>query len=193
MSFNLHPLINHGITKGSPSFSGGTLSCHCKTSPVTITLSSNIAHNHACGCSKCWKPSGAIFSIVGVVPRNALTISSGEEKLYIVDEAAVIQRHACKNCGVHLFGRIEQEHAFKGLDFVHVELSDDKGWQEVQFAGFVSSVVEQGLIAPEEAEKIREKLGGLGLQTYDAFSPGLMDAIATFVAKKNGVLRESKL
>jgi S-(hydroxymethyl)glutathione synthase len=193
MSFNLHPLINAGITPGSTSFSGGTLHCHCKTSPVTVTLSSNISHNHACGCSKCWKPSSAIFSIVGVVPRSALSVSSGNEKLYIIDDKAVIQRHACKDCGVHMYGRIEVDHAFHGLDFVHVELSDEKGWQEVQFAGFVSSVVEQGLIAPEEADKVREKFEGLGLQTYDALSPGLMDAIAAFVAKKNGVLRESKL
>lgn len=193
MSFNLHPLINNGITTGSSSFSGGKLSCHCKTSPVTVSLSSNIAHNHACGCSKCWKPSGAIFSIVGVVPRSALSVTSSESKLYIVDKDAVIQRHACKECGVHMYGRIEVEHAFHGLDFVHVELSDEKGWQEVQFAAFVSSVVEQGLVAPEEADKVREQLKGLGLSTYDALSPGLMDAIAAFVAKKNGVLRESKL
>jgi S-(hydroxymethyl)glutathione synthase len=89
-----------------------------------------------------------------------------------------------------MYGRIEVEHAFHGLDFVHVELSDEKGWQEVQFAGFVSSVVEQGLIAPEDADKVREKFKGLGLQTYDALSPA---SIAAFVAKKNGVLRESKL
>lgn len=92
-----------------------------------------------------------------------------------------------------MFGRIETEHAFHGLDFVHVELSDEKGWQEPQFAAFVSSVIEQGLIAPEQADKVRTQLKGLGLETYDALSPGLMDAIATFVAKKNGALRESKL
>ncbi|KAH0347746.1 glutathione-dependent formaldehyde-activating enzyme, partial [Aureobasidium melanogenum] len=193
MSFNLHPLINNGLKKGTDDFSGGSLHCHCKSSPVTISLSSNVAHNHACGCSKCWKPSGAIFSIVGVVPRSSLSVSSGANKLYIVDEKAVIQRHACKECGVHMFGRIETEHAFHGLDFVHVELSDEKGWQEPQFAAFVSSVIEQGLIAPEQADKVRAQLKGLGLETYDALSPGLMDAIATFVAKKNGALRESKL
>ncbi|KAI5238805.1 glutathione-dependent formaldehyde-activating enzyme [Aureobasidium subglaciale] len=193
MSFKLHPSIDNGITKGSDSFPGGTLHCHCQTSPITITLSSNILHNHACGCSKCWKPSSAIFSIVGVVPRSALTITSGASKLFIVDEAAVIQRHACKECGVHMFGRIEQEHAFFGLDFVHVELSGEVGWQEPQFAAFVSSTIEQGLIAPEEAEGVRKQLRGLGLECYDSLSPGLMDVIAAFVAKKNGTLRTSKL
>ena len=28
------------------------------------------AHNHVCGCTKCWKPSGALFSQVAVVPRD---------------------------------------------------------------------------------------------------------------------------
>ena len=36
--------------------------------------------------------------------------------------SAAIQRHACKECGTHLYGRIEKEHPFHGLDFVHVEL-----------------------------------------------------------------------
>ncbi|CAD0106032.1 unnamed protein product [Aureobasidium uvarum] len=193
MSFNLHPVINNGISKGDPSFSGGSLHCHCKASPVTISLTSNISHNHACGCSKCWKPSGAIFSIVGVVPRGSLSVTSGNEKLFVVDSTAVIRRHACKECKVHLFGRIEQEHAFYGLDFVHVELSEEKGWQEVQFAAFVSSTIEQGLVAAEEADLVRGQIKKLGLETYDALSPGLMDAIAVFTAKKNGVLRESKL
>ncbi|THV86486.1 glutathione-dependent formaldehyde-activating enzyme [Aureobasidium pullulans] len=186
MSFKLHPLIDNGLKKGSESFSGGTLSCHCPSEKVTVSLSSNVLHNHACGCSKCWKPSSAIFSIVGVIPTSNLSITANASKLHIVDASAPIQRHACKSCGVHMFGRIEIEHAFKGLDFVHVELSGEEGWQEPQFAAFVSSVVEQGLVAPEDMEGVRGQLKGAGLETYDALSPGLMDAIATFVAKKNG-------
>ncbi|THZ54196.1 glutathione-dependent formaldehyde-activating enzyme [Aureobasidium pullulans] len=193
MSFKLHPLIDNGLKKGSESFSGGTLSCHCPSEKVAVSLSSNVLHNHACGCSKCWKPSSAIFSIVGVIPTSNLSITANASKLHIVDASAPIQRHACKSCGVHMFGRIEIEHAFKGLDFVHVELSGEEGWQEPQFAAFVSSVVEQGLVAPEDMEGVRGQLKGVGLETYDALSPGLMDAIATFAAKKNGTLRTSKL
>lgn len=141
---SIHPLIDNGLTKGDPNFPGGTLHCRCPSNQVVVGLKSNVAHNHACGCSKCWKPAGALFSIVGVVPRDNLTVQANESKLAIVDPTAVIQRHACRECNVHMYGRIEQPHAFHGLDFVHVELSDEKGWQEPQFAGFVSSIIEQG-------------------------------------------------
>lgn len=196
MPYQLHPLIDGGLKKGSDSFSGGTLSCRCKSNPVEVKLTSNVLHNHACGCSKCWKPEGAIFSVVGVVPRDALSVTANESKLHVIDSSAAIQRNACKECGVHLFGRIEQDHPFKGLDFVHVELSKGQGkdgWQEPQFAAFVSSTIEQGLVDPESAPQVREQLKSIGLESYDALSPPLMDAIATHIAKKNGVLRTSKL
>ncbi|PNS16650.1 hypothetical protein CAC42_4614 [Sphaceloma murrayae] len=187
MSPSLHPLIDSGIQKGSATFQGGVLKCHCSSSRVEVTLTSNVAHNHACGCSKCWKPRGALFAVVGVVPVSALQVTANGDKLHIVDASAAIQRHACKDCGVHLFGRIEQSHAFKGLDFVHVELSEDKGWQEPQFAAFVSSIIEQGF-DPSGMEELRRELKARGLETYDVLSPTLMDLIATFTAKKSGRL-----
>ncbi|KAL4863242.1 putative glutathione-dependent formaldehyde-activating enzyme [Aspergillus spectabilis] len=195
MSLPLHPLLDNGITTGSATFPGGVLSCHCTTNPVQVTLTSNVAHNHACGCSKCWKPSGSLFSVVGVVPTTALTVTSNGSKLSIIDRSAPIQRYACTECGVHLFGRIEVEHPFKGLDFVHVELSEGKGkegWQGVQFAGFVSSLIGQGL-EPELVPAVREQLKGLGLESYDALSPVLMDLIAAFNAKKEGVVFRSSI
>jgi S-(hydroxymethyl)glutathione synthase len=191
MAPSLHPLVDNGITKGDAKKSGGKLYCHCPSAKVEVTLAGNVAHNHACGCSKCWKPSGALFSVVGVIPVDQLSVTANASKLHIVDASAAIQRHACKDCGVHLFGRIETDHPFKGLDFVHVELSDSDGWQEPQFAAFVSSVIEQGF-DPAKIDGVREKFQKEGLQTYDVLSPLLMDLIATYTGKKNGKL-SSKL
>ncbi|KXX81973.1 putative glutathione-dependent formaldehyde-activating enzyme [Madurella mycetomatis] len=187
MALSLHPLIDHGITKGDPSFAGGKLHCLCSNNPVEVTLSGNVAHNHACGCSKCWKPAGALFSLVAVIPKTQLSVTANANKLQIVDNSAAILRYACKECGTHLYGRIEKEHAFHGFDFVHVELSDQKGWQEPQFAAFVSSIIEQGF-DPKRMDEVRGKLMSLGLETYDALSPPLMDALATWTAKKAGKL-----
>jgi S-(hydroxymethyl)glutathione synthase len=184
---SIHPSIDNGITKGDPNFPGGKLYCHCPTNKVEVTLSSNVAHNHACGCSKCWKPSGALFSVVGVIPKEAVSVTANADKLHIIDESAAIQRNACKECGVHLFGRIVQDHPFKGLDFVHTELSNQKGWQEPQFAAFVSSIIEQGF-KPEGINEVREKFRKEGLQSYDVLSPPLMDIIATYTGQKNGKL-----
>lgn len=190
MAPSLHPLIDNGITKGDPSFAGGKLYCHCKTNPVEVTLASNVAHNHACGCSKCWKPAGALFSIVAVVSRDNLSVTANEPKLKVVDSAATIQRWACKDCGVHMYGRIETDHPLKGLDFVHAELSDKKGWQEPQFAGFVSSIIEQGF-HPSGMDEVRSTLKAAGLETYDALSPGIMDLIATYNGQKAGKLPQT--
>jgi S-(hydroxymethyl)glutathione synthase len=189
MALALHPSIDQGIKPGSTAgFGGGTLTCHCKTAPVTVTIKGNVAHNHACGCSKCWKPEGAVFSVVAVVPRDNLSVTTNGDKLKVVDEAAVIRRHACTGCGVHMFGRIEKDHAFRGLDFVHVELSKDRGWAAPEFAAFVSSVIESGGAKPDQMPAVRGRLKDLGLEPYDCLSPALMDVIATHAAKAKGLL-----
>jgi S-(hydroxymethyl)glutathione synthase len=132
---------------------------------------------------------GALFSVVAVVPRDHLSVTANADKLKVVDPSAVIQRHACTGCGVHLYGRIEnQGHPFYGLDFVHVELSKDTGWAAPEFAAFVSSIIESGA-DPTQMGSVRARLKELGLEPYDCLSPPLMDAIATHAAKAKGVLK----
>jgi S-(hydroxymethyl)glutathione synthase len=186
-STQIHPLVDSGLKAGSGTFAGGTLVCKCPSDKVSVKIDSNIAYNHACGCTKCWKPQGADFSIVAVVPRDKLQVVANENKLQIVDPSAAIQRHACKGCGVHMYGRIENKnHPFYGFDFVHPELLQETGWPPPEFAAFVSSAIESG-VAPDRMAGIRIRLEELGLEPYDCLSPPLMDAIATHMAKAAGV------
>jgi S-(hydroxymethyl)glutathione synthase len=190
MAVTIHPSVDQGVKKGSASFAGGALACHCSSQPVTVKLEANVAHNHACGCTKCWKPKGAVFSVVAVVGRDKVKVTANGNKLKIVDPTATIQRHACTGCGVHMFGRIENKnHPFYGLDFVHVELSRESGWAAPEFAAFVSSVIEGGGAKPEEMAGSRKRLKELGLEPYDCLSPALMDFIATHTAKAKGTLK----
>lgn len=183
MSVRIHPSVDNGVKKGSGNFSGGTLVCNCRERPVKVGIKGDVAHNHACGCTKCWKPEGAVFSVVAVVPRDNVTVLENGDKLQIVDPSAVIQRYACKACGTHMYGRIENRaHPFYGLDFIHPELFIESGSQAPQFAAFVSSVIEAG-VDPSEMAGIRARLKELELEPYDCLSPALMDAIATHVAK----------
>jgi S-(hydroxymethyl)glutathione synthase len=185
----IHPSVDAGVKKGSPDFTGGTLHCQCNSDTVEVRVQSNVAHNHVCGCTKCWKPAGAAFALIGVVPRDKLEVTQHAEKLEIVDERAPIHRYACKACGAHMYGRIEnRDHPFYGLDFIHAELSPDSGWEEPRFAAFVSSVIESGCARPEQMDGVRARLSELGLPPYDCLNPPLMDAMATHVAKRNGVL-----
>ncbi|MCC8535499.1 S-(hydroxymethyl)glutathione synthase [Xanthomonas axonopodis pv. poinsettiicola] len=186
---SIHPSVDGGVARGgAENFQGGTLECHCATDKVTVEVGAQTAHNHACGCSKCWKPEGATFSVIAVAPRDKVKVTAHEEKLKIVDESAAIQRHACTGCGVHLFGRIEnKEHAFYGLDFVHTELSRQQGWSAPGFAAFVSSIIETGT-PPEQMDGVRARLTELGLPPYDCLSPALMDALSAHVARRKGLL-----
>ena len=186
---SIHPSVDGGVKPGAANFAGGTLTCRCSQSPVTVKLDSNVAFNHACGCTKCWKPDGALFSVVAVVGRGRLKVKAYEGTLKIVDPSAAIQRYACTGCGVHLYGRIENKaHPFHGFDFVHVELSQDKGWAAPEFAAFVSSIIESGT-KPDDMGAVRARLKELGLEPYDCLSPPLMDLIATHAAKAKGTLR----
>lgn len=184
----LHPMINRGVFGAAKkNFAGGTLVCKCATDPVTVTIKGQTAHNHACGCSKCWKPAGAVFSVVAVTGRDNVSVTANGGKLKVVDASATIQRHACTGCGTHMFGRVENtKHGFYGLDFVHTELSKEKGWSPPEFAAFVSSVIETGT-DPTQMPAIRARLKKVGLQPYDCLSPPLMDLLATHAAKSKGV------
>ena len=128
-TIRLHPSIDQGVKPGAANFAGGTLVCKCTQAPVKVAIKGQVAYDHACGCTKCWKPAGAIFSVVAVVPRANLSVTENADKLAIVDPSAAIQRYACKSCGVHMYGRFENtKHPFYGLDFIHTELSPQTGW-----------------------------------------------------------------
>ncbi len=185
---SIHPAVDGGTKPAAQDFAGGTLVCDCADNQVTVKIKSQCVHNHVCGCTKCWKPEGALFAQIAVVGRDNLGVVANEDKLEIVDPSATIQRYACKGCGVHMYGRIANEnHPFFGLDFIHTERANEEGWAPPEFAAFVSSIIESGT-KPADMDAVRARLKQLGLEPYDCLSPALMDAIATHTAKAAGVL-----
>lgn len=189
MAVSIHPSVDNGFKPAAANFAGGTLTCKCAKDPVTVQIKGQSAHNHICGCTKCWKPSGAQFSMVAVVGRDNLKVTANENKLKIVDPSAAIQRYACSGCGTHMYGRIENKgHPLYGFDFIHTELSKEQGWSPPEFAAFVSSIIESGA-KPDSMGAVRARLRELKLEPYDCLSPPLMDFIATHVAKAKGVLK----
>jgi S-(hydroxymethyl)glutathione synthase len=192
-NISIHPAVDNGVRPGSQNFTGGTLVCKCASNPVEVSVTSQCAYNHVCGCTKCWKPASALFSQVAVVPRDKLRVSKNADKLKVVDANAAIQRYACKDCGVHMYGRIENtKHPFYGFDFIHTELSKDQGWAPPEFAAFVSSIIESGT-PPDQMGAVRSRLKELRLEPYDCLSPALMDAIATTLPRRRGSLQPDRI
>ena len=154
---SIHPAVDNGIKGAAANFSGGTLNCKCSDKKVAVSVKSQSAHNHVCGCTKCWKPAGALFSQVAVVPRDKLSVTANEDKLAVVDSSATIQRYACKGCGVHMYGRIENKnHPLYGLDFILNAMADPTGLviAGLEKLGLVWNVVR---VSPErQAAKLRQ-------------------------------------
>jgi S-(hydroxymethyl)glutathione synthase len=96
----IHPAVDSGLKPETAGFTGGTLVCDCAQNKVEVAIKGQCAHNHVCGCTKCWKPKGALFSQVAVVARENLSVKANAHKLAPVNPNAAIQRHACKECGV---------------------------------------------------------------------------------------------
>jgi S-(hydroxymethyl)glutathione synthase len=78
-TMKLHPAIDGGVKPTDPGFAGGVLVCLCQSRPVKVRIKGQIAHNHACGCTKCWKPNGAVMSVVAVAPHeNVEVLENGD-------------------------------------------------------------------------------------------------------------------
>lgn len=172
---DLHPSISKSAN--AIDFTSGELKCKCSDNPVEVVISGKAAHNHLCACSVCWKPEGALFSQIAVVAKDQLRVLKNENKLKIVNENAAIQRHACKDCGVHMVGKVtDPDHHYYGIDFVHLELAH-QGSAKIEFAGYVSSLVEAG-IEIDQMDEIRKTLVENGIPCYDTMSPEILDVIA---------------
>ncbi len=186
----IHPAVDKGMKPAGKDFAGGTLRCLCASDPVEVVVSGQCAHNHVCGCTQCWKPEGALFAQIAVAPRDKVRVSKNGDKLKIINPNALIIRHACRACGVHMQGPVERpNHPFTGLVFIHTERSAEQGWEPPTFAAFVSSIIESGT-KPDQMAAVRARLNELGLPPYDCLSPALMDYIATYTAKASGVLKD---
>src|SRR5712692_9027856 len=191
-SVKIHPAVDGGLKPAAKNFAGGTLYCNCSQNKVEIAIKGQSAHNHVCGCTKCWKPKGALFSQVAVVGRDNLSVKANGNKLAVVDSKATIQRHACKECGVHMYGRIENKgHPLYGFDFIHTERSNEPGWAPPEFAS-----VQRMALVLDPAIHVHAALlagmpldGGLGVHDRELVA---VRRDAQVVAPHDGDLREQR-
>lgn len=179
MSYSLHPLLDQGVLPKVVRFRGGVLACNCVSNPVKAEVASHIQHVHACGCSKCWRPKGALFSIVAMVASNAVSVYQNKSKLRLVSKKDPVQRWACRACGTHMLAPVADDQAFSGATYIHPERFEEPGWPAPTYAAYVSSIIDTGF-DPKEMKNVRSRLHKAGLDTYDCLSPELMDHVASW-------------
>ena len=100
-AISIHPAVDQGTKPAAANFAGGTLVCHCPDRKVAVSIEGQCAHNHVCGCTKCWKPEGALFSQIAVVPRDNLSVTANEDKLEVGQTVQVIPNHICATVNMH--------------------------------------------------------------------------------------------
>ena len=76
MSIAIHP-PSTAASRTGPATICRAARCGCLASrgAVKVKVGADL-HNHACGCTQCWKPDGALFSVIGVVPRDKVTVTA---------------------------------------------------------------------------------------------------------------------
>ena len=79
------------------------------------------------------------------MPRANLSVTANADKLKVVDPSEANQTLRVQRVRGLSIRRIDNDkHPFFGLDFIHTELSTEKGWSPAEFAAFVSSIIESG-------------------------------------------------
>jgi hypothetical protein len=114
VTISLHPSVDvdGGIARPSSS-THATLKCLCAEDPIAANVTLPVYHNHLCGCSRCWKPEGALLAQTAIVARNGIEVVENSGKLRIVDTTQSIWRHACTGCSAHLYGDVtDADHHF---------------------------------------------------------------------------------
>ena len=77
----IHPSVDSGLKPAAANFQGGTLYCKCSTNKVAVSIKGQAAFNHVCGCTKCWKPEGTVFSQIAVIGKDHVKVTANEQKL----------------------------------------------------------------------------------------------------------------
>ncbi len=171
-AISIHPAVDKGTKPAAANFAGGTLVCHCSDKKVAVAIDSQCAYNHVCGCTKCWKPAGALFSQVAAVPRDKLrvtaTATNSRSWIRMRLSNGTPARVAAYTCTVAL--RMKSIRSSVSISSTRNSRRTKAGRRRNNMGA------------------VRARLRELKFEPYDCLSPALMDAIATHTAKASGVL-----
>lgn len=76
---------------------------HCLCEAVRYEVRSDFTDAGRCHCRRCQIRSGQSSSLTGRVPRDAITITAGEDRLRVWRPQTGNPKWFCGDCGTHLF------------------------------------------------------------------------------------------
>jgi hypothetical protein len=126
----------------------GSITYACDADPMAIGI---------CHCTECQKQTGTAFSVVVVVPRDALAIS-GDTLAEIVtigtESNMPLQRRFCRNCGSPIVSLPEAE---PEIAVIKAGTLEDRSWLDPQFEIWCESALPWS--TPDEIERARFQRG----------------------------------
>lgn len=83
----------------------------CACGAIRFTLTAPFIATGACHCTACQKASGGGANYVGIVPREALVVTTGAPKVYRTpgDSGGMVDRAFCPDCGTPLWAAPESQ------------------------------------------------------------------------------------
>ena len=168
---SIHPSVDNGIKPGAKDFAGGDLVCKCTQNPVKVSVTAQTAHNHACGCTKCWKPKGAtVLGGCGGVARQGQRDqergqAQGRRSRRRPSSVTPARAAACTCTDASRTPSTRFTDSISSTP----NCRRKPGWSAPEFAAFVSSIIETGA-DPANMGAVRSRLKEIGLEPYDCLS-----------------------
>jgi hypothetical protein len=104
----------------------------CLCGKVTYSCAAEPLANAICHCTECQKQTGTSFSIVVVVPRDALQVEGDSLSSFTTigtDSGQPVARQFCSECGSPI---VSLSDGTPELAFVKAGTLDDRSWLEPQ-------------------------------------------------------------
>ena len=110
----------------------GKLDGHCMCGSITYSCDAEPVATAVCHCTECQRQTGTAFSLVVVVPRDALRVEGDTLSTYTTvgdDSGQEVARQFCGACGSPI---VSLPDAMPQMAIVKAGTLDDRSWLEPQ-------------------------------------------------------------
>lgn len=93
-----HPVACHQAVRGNDMARHDLRQAICECGQLTLTLSGDPVHHHACTCTRCQRASGSVMTVTAWFPKSQIVSMTGETMTWQPGGAGT-EVYRCKRCG----------------------------------------------------------------------------------------------